>query len=403
MALLRSFSHRPFALIWSGQTISRLGDSLYRIALAWWVLEKTGSAAIMGTVLIFSFTPMLIFSLIGGVAVDRFPRVWVMILSDLLRGVTVLVVSLLAFTKLLEVWHIFTASVVFGLVDAFFQPAYTAVVPEITPRELLPSANSLTSLSGQLASVAGPALGAALVSLGGTPLGFALDGISFFISAACLVPLLKLPLQARGGMTNLHLLADLKVGLKVVTGSPWLWITIALAALSNVTLSGPTSVSTPFLINDVLGRDVKSLGLVYSFSSIGSVLAAVWLGRYTKLRRRGLVCYLAWFIASLAISSYGWGLPFEAILAAAVIFGACLSAFGLIWINTLQELVPGDLLGRVSSIDNLGSFALLPVGYGVAGLLTDQFGAPLVFLVGGLISAVLALVGLLHPAIRKLD
>jgi DHA3 family tetracycline resistance protein-like MFS transporter len=403
MALLRSFRHRSFTLIWSGQTISRLGDSLYRIALSWWVLEKTGSAAIMGTVLIFSFTPMLIFSLIGGVAVDRFPRIRVMILSDLLRGVTVLVVSLLAYARLLEVWHIFAASVVFGLVDAFFQPAYTAVLPEITPRELLPSANSLTSLSWQLANVAGPALGAALVSLGGTSLGFALDGLSFFISAVCLLPLLKLPLPPREGLANLRLLADLKVGLKVVFGSPWLWITIALAALSNVTLSGPLSVSTPFLIKDTLGRDVKALGMVYSFSSAGSVLAAVWLGRYSRLRRRGPALYLAWIIGSLMCAGFGMKIPYEGILAAAVIFGACMSAVGLIWVNTLQELVPSDLLGRVSSIDNLGSFALLPIGYGLAGLLTDQVGAPLVFLGGGLISAGLTVLGLLHPAIRRLD
>ena len=73
MAIFRSLKHRFFALLWSGQTISRLGDSLYRIALAWWVLEKTGSAAIMGTVLIFSTVPMLIFLLIGGVVVDRGP------------------------------------------------------------------------------------------------------------------------------------------------------------------------------------------------------------------------------------------------------------------------------------------------------------------------------------------
>lgn len=403
MALLRSLTHRSFALIWSGQTISRLGDSLYRIALSWWVLEKTGSAAIMGTVLIFSFAPMVIFSLIGGVAVDRFPRVRVMLLSDILRGVSVAVVSVLAFSKMLEVWHIFVASVIFGLVDAFFQPAYTAIVPQITPRELLPSANSLTSLSWQIANIAGPALGAGLVALGGTPLGFALDSLSFFISAGCLLPLLKLPLQSPPGMADLHLLADLKVGLKVVIGSPWLWITIALAALSNVTLSGPMAVSTPFLIKDTLGRDVKALGLVYSFSSIGSVMAAVWLGRYTRLRRRGPVLYIAWVIASLGIAAFGLKIPYEAILAIAVINGACLSAVGLIWTHTLQEMVPGDLLGRVSSIDNLGSFALLPVGFGVAGLLTDQLGPPLVFIGGGLISATLGLLGLLHPKIRQLD
>ena len=78
MNVLRSLKHRPFALLWSGQTISRLGDSLYRIALAWWVLEKTGSAVAMGTVLVLSQIPLLIFVLIGGVVVDRFPRIRIM-------------------------------------------------------------------------------------------------------------------------------------------------------------------------------------------------------------------------------------------------------------------------------------------------------------------------------------
>ncbi len=141
MTLLSSLRNRPFALIWSGQTVSRLGDNLYRIALSWWVLEKTGSAAIMGMVLVFSFTPMILFSLVGGVAVDRFSRLKVMVTSDLLRGLVVMVVASLAFSRILEVWHIYTASVIFGLVDAFFQPAFVAVLPEIAQPEILPSAN----------------------------------------------------------------------------------------------------------------------------------------------------------------------------------------------------------------------------------------------------------------------
>src|SRR5438552_8882265 len=181
-ALFKSLAHRSFALLWSGQTISRLGDSLYRVALAWWVLEQTGSATAMGTVLIFSFAPMLLFLLIGGVAVDRFPRVRVMLASDILRGAVVGLVALLALGGNLAIWHVYLASIVFGFVDAFFQPAYTAAVPEITPSEVLPSANSLTSLSGQLAGIAGPALGAAIVAMGGTPAAFALDALSFFIS-----------------------------------------------------------------------------------------------------------------------------------------------------------------------------------------------------------------------------
>jgi DHA3 family tetracycline resistance protein-like MFS transporter len=401
--LLRSLSCPPFAWLWTGQTISRLGDTLYRIALSWWVLEKTGSAAVMGTVLIFSFTPMLLFLLIGGVAVDRFPRLKVMLLSDLLRGVIVLVVTALAFTRRLEIWHVYTASILFGLVDAFFQPAYTAVVPEITPPEVLTSANSLSGLSAQFANIAGPSIGALLVNLGGTSLGFALDGLSFFISAACLLPVLKqsLPQRAPAPSQGIHL--ELKAGLKTVINSPWLWITISIAALSNVTLSGPTSVSLPFLVKDNLHLDVDALGLIYSFSAVGSVLGAVVLGFFPRLHRRGLLAYGGWILSGLTLIIYGLPLPLGAMLAASLVNGAMLSVLGLVWTNTLQEMVPPELLGRVASIDMLGSYVLLPVGYGLAGLMTDQFGAPLVFIGGGICTALITAAGLLHPAIRNLE
>src|SRR5215211_5322930 len=83
IVLLRSLGHRSFALLWCGQTLSRIGGFLYEIALAWWVLQETGSAAAMAGVLIFAFTPMVLFLVIGGVAVDRLPRVQLMLASDL--------------------------------------------------------------------------------------------------------------------------------------------------------------------------------------------------------------------------------------------------------------------------------------------------------------------------------
>src|SRR4029079_9359264 len=93
---------RSFALLWAGQLISRIGDHLYQIILAWWVLEKTGSATMMGILLICSCTPMLLFLLIGGVAADRYPRIQVMVASDLLRGAIVTIVTILALSQRLE-------------------------------------------------------------------------------------------------------------------------------------------------------------------------------------------------------------------------------------------------------------------------------------------------------------
>ena len=135
MSLFRSLKHRSFALLWAGQTLSRVGDFVYEIALAWWVLEKTGSAETMALVLVFSITPSILFLLIGGVAVDRLPRIALMLFSDIGRALTALIVAALAFSGQLQVWHIFAASLFFGFVMAFFQPAYAAVVPQIVPQD----------------------------------------------------------------------------------------------------------------------------------------------------------------------------------------------------------------------------------------------------------------------------
>src|SRR5215469_15719810 len=181
--LFRALAHRPFSLLWTGQTVSGVGDSVYQVALVWWVLVHTGSALAMGTVLICERVPALVLLLLGGVIVDRVPRVQLMLLSDALRGLLVGVVALLALTHTLAVWHVYVVSVVFGVVGAFFYPAYRAVVPELASSDLLPSANSLTSLSREATGILGPSLGAIMVAAGGSSIAFALDAASFFLSA----------------------------------------------------------------------------------------------------------------------------------------------------------------------------------------------------------------------------
>ncbi len=405
MALTSSLKHRPFALLWSGQTLSRLGDSVFRIALSWWVLEKTGSAAAMGTVMILAFAPMLIFLLFGGLAADRLPRLRVMFASDIGRAVVVGLVAALGYSGQLEVWHIYVGSLLFGFVEAFFQPAYVAVIPQIMPGELLLSANSLTTLSGTLASVVGPALGAAIVHASGESTAFVLNSLSFVVSAACMLPLLglSLPQKKRDQESRASMVGDLREGINAVLASPWLWITIAVAAVSNIFLSGPIGVALPFLVRDSLHLDVDALGWIYSASSIGSVLAAIWLGRYQKIHRRGLIVYAAWIVGSLMIAVMGLPVTIFGVVLASFVSGAALAVIGLLWTNTLQELVAPDLLGRVSSIDQLGSFALIPVGYGVTGWVTDRIGAPLSFVFGGVAGAILAILGLIHPGVRNLD
>jgi len=403
MSFLRALRIRSFALLWAGQTISRLGDSLYRIALSWWVLEKTGSATAMSTVLVVSFLPMLLLLLVGGVVVDRLPRFRVLFASDLLNGFVVAAVAALAATQHLEIWHVYIASALFGLADAFFYPAYSASIPQIVPPESLPSANSLTGLSFQITGVVGPAIGAGLVALGGTPAAFGLDSLSFFLSAACLAPLVRIALPRPAETVARGPLSDVRDGLLQVGSRTWLWLSIAFFGLANVFDAGPRNVALPFLIHDHLGLEVGALGAVASSIAVGSVTAAVFLGRFHRMRRRGLLLYGGEVVMGLMLILFGLMPTLPGLMAAAFIFGMAVSQGSLVWTNTLQEMVPPEKLGRVTSIDALGSFVFLPVGFAFAGILSDRIGPANVFLLGGTLVVLLACGMLLVPSIRGLD
>jgi DHA3 family tetracycline resistance protein-like MFS transporter len=200
-----------------------------------------------------------------------------------------------------------------------------------------------------------------------------------------------------------NVLQDIHAGVGVVLGIPWLWISIAFASLVNISYSGPWSVALPFLVKEHMHAGVGSLGLVYATLSLGFGLGAAWLGRSSRIRRRGLIAYGGWAVGGVMTLLLGLPLPLVASLAVVLVAGVAEAAFALIWTNTLQEMVPQELLGRVASVDSLGSFVLLPAGYGLACWATDRLGPSPVFIIGG--GATLALAGLVlaHPAIRTLD
>ena len=418
MNLLRSLKHRPFALLWAGQTTSRLGDSLHRIALAWWVLEKTGSAAAMGTVLVLTQIPLLIFLLIGGIVVDRFPRIRIMFISDVLSGLVVTFIAVFSWLDILEIWHIYLASLLFGFVEAFFFPAYQAIIPQIVPSDMLTSANSVNGLSRRATGIIGPAIGAALVAAGGTSLAFGLDALSFFISALFVFPLLrdksietqnveKVP-ETPGKPNSIKEMIkqgiiDLRQGFNVIIAIPWIWITILIYGFVNMAEGSPRAVAMPFLIKNDLGADVALLGIFGSVFSIGFVVGAILLGQFKRLRKRGLMAYITPLVQGVILLFFGFKFPIPVLIGSMFVYGFTFSVFGLIWDNTLQEMVPHEMLGRVYSIDALGSFVFLPIGFALAGWATDLIGAPTVFLIGGFSTIALGLLGLSRSAIRNLD
>jgi len=412
MQLLRAARRGDFALLLLARTISRLGDGIQAVALAWLVLQLTGSAAAMGLVLTAQLLPTLALVVFGGAIADRWPKLPLLVSSDLVRAVVVGVIAVLVAAGSVTLAELLALGVVFGLVDAVFMPAWAALLPEIVPTEDRPSANALTSLATRLAGIAGPAAGAALVAAGGMGMAFAVDGLSFAVSGALIA---WLALARRGSHESdlddrpatdearRPFTSDIRAGLAAVIATPWIGLTIAAATITNISLAGPLGVSVPLLVERSLGGGVGVLGLYGSAVAVGAVVAAVVLGSRARLRRRWRLVYGWWIAVALAAAAMGLPIGVGGLLAAALVVGFGEVAVGLAWSNALQDHVPDELLGRVYSLDYLGSTALIPVGYLVAGLASDAFGPSAVFLAGGLISAVILAAMTLLPQIRALD
>jgi len=405
LSLLHSFRHARFALLLLGQGPSRLGDGVYQVALAWWIVQQSGSASSLSAVAACSVASMAILLVFGGVAVDRVPRAQILFISDVTRAMIMAGITWLAWSDRLNVWIVCVGAVLFGCADAFFQPAFVALVPQLVPDQDLRSANALASLTLQLAGIAGPAAAAALLAIGGPSLAFAVNSLSFGVAACLVAPLLKVPLPAAASREGpeRRLLEDARDGLRTVMASPVLSAGILVAGFVNVALSGPYTVGMPFLVKGHLGGDEKLLGVLYAVFAMGYASAGIVMGSIRRLRRRGPVMFLCLAAAGTNLGLFGANLPLAVLIGAALINGAALEVASLVWTNMLQTLVPPEKLGRVASIDMLGSFVLLPAGYVLTGWLVDMLGAPATFIAAGIVSAGVSVLPLIHPSIRTID
>jgi DHA3 family tetracycline resistance protein-like MFS transporter len=418
MPLLRALRHRSFSLLLASRAISALGDFVHDVALAWLVLQLTGSAAAMGLVVSAKVIPALLVLAVGGVVADRLPKIRTLVASDAASGAVVIAIAFLVATDAVGLGHLVILNVVFGIVAAVFLPTWSAIVPELVPAEDRSSANALATLATRVAGIVGPALGAGLIALGGTAVAFGFDALTFLLSIVLLAlvrrtatarepqpepvpeaePAGEAPMTARASV-----LADLRSGFRASIDPPWIAIGIGAAGLMCITLAGPIETNVPLLIERSFGNDVRVLGWYGSAMAAGSVVAALVLGSRTRLRRRWRFVYGPWVAGSLAMATLGLPIGVPGLLLAAGVIGFGFVGLGLAWVGALQDHVPPELFGRVTSLDYLGSGSLLPVGTLVAGVAADAIGPAPVFLAGGLISAAFLASLTLLPQVRAMD
>jgi MFS family permease len=412
LRLIQALHSRAFTWFWLGQTVSTLGDGAFTTALAVTIYQLTGSSLAMGFFLMAQTLPELLFALLGGVAADRLPRRLILLCVDSGRTLTVLSIAALAWLHLLQVWHLLVLAVLFGLCRSFFGPAYRAVTPNLVSKESIASANALTQLSVYLGNFLGPLLGVGFIALaGGTAsAAFGFDGLTFLISVCSLLAIRTLPLlepeQAIARESGSRgIVADIRDGFRTILDSTWLLCSMSAATFGMVAYTSAMTVALPRLVFAVYGSGAWLLAAITTSVAIGSIAATLFVGQ-VRLRRRGMIAFLAYVFSGVALIAFC--LPFAPGLAILITLPAALGVgFGMnimyaIWANLLYELVPNEKLGRVTSVDALGSLGLLPISYVLAGWLSDSLGPATVFLIGGSLMVILNSLPLFLRGIREL-
>jgi len=265
--LLQPLRQGQFALLWTGQTISRLGDGAYQAVLTWTVYAISGSAADAGYVLMAASIPQLVLLLAGGVIGDRFPRRSVILLSDTLSGLTIGAAAVLAAAGHLTVPALLILSAIFGTLSAFFLPAYGPLIPEIVPQDRLQAVNSLQAVTFSTTQIIGPSLGAALYALGRATAAFGFDALTFFVAAGASLAL-RIPGQP-ARMRNSDW-ADVREGWDYLRRTTWLWLSITLAGVYHVVSGALFLVLLPLVLRH-LHLGVAYMGITSCVSSSWSV------------------------------------------------------------------------------------------------------------------------------------
>lgn len=402
--LLAPLRYRDFRLLWTGATLSLLGDGVLLVALAWQAYQLSNSPAAMSLVGVALTLPQVLLVLLGGVVSDRVERRRVMIAADVTRAVCLGALAVLTLSGDIRLWHLVAFAAVYGAASAFFMPAFEALVPSLVPPERLTEANALDAfLRPAMLWLLGPALGGLLVGAAGAGWAFALDGATFLASATCLMRLTARKPEPHDALTVRSAWHELREGFTLVRSQPWLWVTFLAATFTYLLFLGPTEVLLPYLVKNELGGDAHDFGLILAAGGVSAVAAAFLIGQTGIPSRVMTFTYLAWAAGTLAVAGYGLATTrWQAMTTAALISG--LETLGAVaWTTTKQRLVPGELLGRVSSFDWFISISLVPVSYAVTAPVAAAIGVRETLMGAGVVGALVTVGFLFVPGVRAPD
>ncbi|HEY7404404.1 MAG TPA: MFS transporter [Candidatus Angelobacter sp.] len=390
---------RNFRMLWIGSAISLLGDQFYLVALPWVVLQQTGSAVAMGTIMMAAAIPRAVLMLLGGALTDRISPRRILMGTASARTLFVAAIGALLWFHHLRIWELYILGFAFGVADAFAMPAFSAFLPSLLQREQLVAANSVFQTTAQLTTIVGPAPAGIVVKILGAAWAFILDAISFLFILAALWRLPD-PSRAQPSAARPPMWRSILDGFSYVQKDVPLRTLLLLVAVLNFCLSGPLGVGLPYLAKTRFGS-ATAFGLLLASMAVGGLLGALLAGVW-KMRRRGLLILSVCAVISFCLGAMGMLTHLWDSTAVLALMAAAAALSNVQIVAWLQQRVDPSVRGRVMSVVMLSAIGLAPVSLAVAGLMI-AWNLKLMFLIAGAAMLLITSLGALQKEVREIQ
>jgi MFS family permease len=402
-SLLTPLRQRDFALLWGGMTVSLFGDGIYFVAIAWQVYALSNAPTALSVVGVAWTLPTVVFLLLGGAISDRLDRRRLLLISTLVEALAIGAIGLLSVTGELKLWMLLVLVAIYGAGEAFFTPAFEAIVPTLVDAEHFVSASALDQFVRPLAvQLLGPAVGGLLVALTGAGPAFLVDAGTFVVSAAMVISMRRraVATPATTGRPIRATLREIGDGFRFVRANPWLWGTLLAASLSLLAFYGPFQVLLPYLVKNRLHTGGATFGMIRAASGAGAIGSALIIARTGLPRHFITFMFAAWsaqstLLVGFALATGAWTFALISLLS-----GSLGAAANVVWGSLMMRLVPDGLRGRVSSFDWMASIGLIPLSFAITGPIAEAVGATTTLLVAGCLGGAAMFAFLAVPGVR---
>jgi len=372
----------PFRKLFIASTLSLFGDFFSYVAMAWLVLQLTGSSLALGTVLVIQALPRAVLMVVGGAISDRMSARLTMLGSMGLRAVFVAPLAVLVVTGHAQMWEVYGIAIVFGVVDAFFMPARSSILPQVVADRELEPGNALLNVVSMAAVIVGPVLGGLIVASFGIGWAFAADAACFAVG---FLFVLWLPARSRSSQ---HAHKDGGLGGQITAGLRYAWsetglrVALIVIAVIDFAANGAIGVGLPTIAHSRYGTGAAGLGVLLGAWGVGATLGALGAGFVPPPKRFGLliIALCFWLGTGILIVGLAPSLVFAATTMALTGIGTgVVNTYGVSW---LQRRTAPEMQGRVMSLVMLASMGLTPIGFAVSGVLA-QANVTLLFVLAG--------------------